>query len=82
MHQLDDRLLVRAGGVGIAVVDQVAIAGDLLAGLEVRPFQSDERLSIRIFRNRYRPLSVVERAFVAKFDETWNSTGQPRGTAG
>jgi len=60
-------------GVGIAVVDQASIAGGLLAGLEVRPFQASERLSVRIIRNRYRPLSVVERAFVDAFDEVWGS---------
>lgn len=60
-------------GVGIAVVDQVAIAGGLLAGLEVRPFQSSEKLPVRIIRNRYRPMSVAERAFVEAFDEVWKS---------
>lgn len=60
-------------GVGIAVVDQVSIAGGLLAGLEVRPFQSAEKLTVRIVRNRYRPLSVAERAFVDTFDGVWKS---------
>jgi len=60
-------------GVGIAVVDQASIAGGLLAGLEVRPFQSSERLSVRIIRNRYRPMSVAERAFVEIFDGVWAS---------
>jgi DNA-binding transcriptional LysR family regulator len=60
-------------GVGIAVVDRVSIAGGLLAGLEVRPFQSSEKLAVRIIRNRYRPMSVVERAFVEVFDGVWNS---------
>ena len=60
-------------GVGIAVVDQVAIAGGLLAGLEVRPFQSSEKLPVRIIRNRYRPMSVVESAFVEAFDGVWQS---------
>jgi DNA-binding transcriptional LysR family regulator len=60
-------------GVGIAVVDQVAIAGGLLAGLEVRPFQSSEKLAVRIVRNRYRPMSVIERAFVDVFDTVWAS---------
>jgi DNA-binding transcriptional LysR family regulator len=55
-------------GVGVAVVDEVAIAGGLLAGLEVRPFQSGEKLPVRIIRNRYRPMSVVEKAFVEVFD--------------
>jgi DNA-binding transcriptional LysR family regulator len=58
-------------GVGVAVVDQVSIAGGLLEGLEVRPFQSSERLAVRILRNRYRPLSVVERSFVEAFDLEW-----------
>lgn len=58
-------------GVGIAVVDQVAIAGGLLAGLEVRPFQSGEKLPVRIIRNRYRPMSVVETCFVDVFDRVW-----------
>ncbi len=61
-------------GVGVAVVDQVAIAGGLLAGLEVRPFQSGEKLPVRIVRNRYRPMSVVEQAFVAVFDEVWKAS--------
>jgi DNA-binding transcriptional LysR family regulator len=58
-------------GVGVAVVDQAAIAGGLLAGLEVRPFQSDEQLEVRVIRNRYRPMSVSERAFVDIFDAVW-----------
>ena len=58
-------------GVGIAVVDQVSIAGGLLAGLEVRPFQSAEKLAVHILRNRYRPMGVAEKAFVEAFDEVW-----------
>jgi DNA-binding transcriptional LysR family regulator len=60
-------------GVGVAVVDQVSIAGGLLAGLEVRPFRSSEKLAVRIIRNRYQPMSVAQRAFVAVFDEVWQS---------
>jgi DNA-binding transcriptional LysR family regulator len=60
-------------GVGVAVVDEVAIAGGLLAGLEVRPFQSKEKLPVRIIRNRYRPMSVVEKAFVEVFDAVWSA---------
>lgn len=59
-------------GVGVAVVDQASIAGGVLAGLEVRPFQSDEQLEVRIIRNRYRPMSVTERAFVEAFDKVWH----------
>ncbi|MEO5671841.1 MAG: LysR family transcriptional regulator [Ramlibacter sp.] len=64
-------------GVGVAVVDQVAIAGGLLAGLEVRPFQSAEKLPVRIIRNRYRPMSVAERAFVEAFGDVWDTMVQP-----
>lgn len=60
-------------GVGVAVVDQVSIAGGLLAGLEVRPFQSSERMAVRIVRNRYRPMSVTEHGFVEVFDRVWNA---------
>jgi hypothetical protein len=63
--------------VGVAVVDQVAIAGGVVAGLEVRPFQSSERLLVRIVRNRYRPMSVVEHEFVACFDAVWASLIRP-----
>ena len=59
-------------GVGVAVVDQVSIAGGLLEGLEVRPFQSGEQLEVWIIRNRYRPLSVTERTFVELFDKVWH----------
>lgn len=60
-------------GVGIAVVDQIAIAGGLLAGLQVRPFQSSEKLPVKIIRNRYRAMSVAERGFVEVFDEVWDA---------
>jgi DNA-binding transcriptional LysR family regulator len=62
-------------GVGIAVVDQMAIAGGLLAGLQVRPFQSAEKLPVEILRNRYRAMSVVELAFVEEFAAVWDSMG-------
>jgi len=68
-------------GVGIAVVDQVSIAGGLLAGLEVRPFQSSEKLAVRIIRNRYRPMSVAERAFVEIFDNVWDSMSKSASAA-
>lgn len=66
-------------GVGVAVVDQAAIAGGLLAGLEVRPFQSAEKLPVKILRNRYRPMSVTEQAFVEVFDATWREMEERRG---
>jgi DNA-binding transcriptional LysR family regulator len=60
-------------GVGVAVVDQASIAGGLLAGLEVRPFASAEKLEVRLIRNRYRPMSVTERRFADLFDKVWRS---------
>ena len=60
-------------GTGVAVVDRVAIAGGLLAGLSVRPFQSTERLSVKIMRSRSRPMSVAQRVFVELFDQVWSS---------
>ncbi|AZG09760.1 LysR family transcriptional regulator [Pigmentiphaga sp. H8] len=58
-------------GVGIAVVDLAGVSGGQLEGLEVRPFRSPETLSVSILRNRYRPMSVVERAFAEEFDTVW-----------
>jgi hypothetical protein len=40
----------------------------------VRPFKSSERLEIRIIRNRYRPMSVVQEAFCAAFERVWAET--------
>lgn len=61
-------------GVGIAVVDRAAIAGQTFHGLAVRPFSSSERLDIHVIRNRYRPMSVVQRAFCEAFDKVWART--------
>ena len=58
-------------GAGVAVVDQVAIAGGVLAGLAVRPFRSGERIAVRIVRNRYRPSSLTELDFIRVFDGVW-----------
>jgi DNA-binding transcriptional LysR family regulator len=64
-------------GAGVAVVDRAAVAGPTFAGLAVRPFRSAERLEIRIIRNRHRPLSVVQKAFCAAFDQAWNEAFGP-----
>jgi DNA-binding transcriptional LysR family regulator len=58
-------------GAGVAVVDRAAVAGPSFAGLAVRPFASAERLEAAVIRNRYRPLSVVQRAFCEAFDGVW-----------
>lgn len=60
----------QAGG-GVAVVDRAAIAGDTFRGLAARPFQTRERLTVSILRNRYRPLSSVQKAFCSVFDGVW-----------
>lgn len=63
----------QAGG-GVAVVDRAAVAGDTFRGLAVRPFQTRERLTVSILRNRYRPLSAVQKAFCSVFDSVWTQT--------
>ena len=47
----------------------------------MRPFQSKEKLPVRIIRNRYRPMSVVEKAFVEVFDAVWAGMGKSAATA-
>lgn len=64
-------------GAGIAVVDRAAVAGPSLSGLAVRPFRSSERLEVRIIRNRYRPMSVLQKAFCSAFDRAWNEAFRP-----
>jgi len=58
-------------GAGVAVVDRTVTAGQSFQGLAVRPFQSRERLAVSILRNRYRPMSAVQRAFCEVFDGVW-----------
>jgi DNA-binding transcriptional LysR family regulator len=68
-------------GAGVAVVDQAAVTGFSYSGLAVRPFHSRERLDISIVRNRYRPMSAVQQAFCAAFDQVWrqaNASGAER----
>lgn len=65
----------QAGG-GIAVVDEAAVAGASFSQLAVRPFRTRERLPVAILRNRYRPLSVVQSAFVESFEGVWKQAIQ------
>ncbi len=58
-------------GAGVAVVDRATVAGRSFAGLSVRPFRSREKLHARIVRNRYQPVSIVQHAFYAAFDQAW-----------
>jgi len=58
-------------GVGVAVVDSPAVAKEALSGLVVRPFRSKEQLEVRILRNRYRPMSAIEKTFCKIFDDVW-----------
>ena len=60
----------RAGG-GIAVVDRAAVAGDTFRDLAIRSFHTRERLAVSVLRNRYRPMSALQRAFCAAFDRVW-----------
>jgi DNA-binding transcriptional LysR family regulator len=66
----------QAGG-GVAVVDQAAVAGPTAPGLAVLPFRSREKLPIALLRNRYRPLSIVQRAFCDCFDAVWKERFGP-----
>lgn len=66
--------LVQAGA-GIAVVDRAAVAGSTFGDLVVRPFRTRERLPVAVVRNRYRPPSVLQSAFVDLFDEVWQAAG-------
>lgn len=65
----------RAGG-GVAVVDRAAVAGDTFRDLAVRSFRSRERLAVGILRNRYRPLSTLQKAFCSVFDSVWREAMQ------
>ena len=58
-------------GAGVAVVDRTVTAGQSFRGLAVRPFHSRERLAVSILRNRYRPMSAVQRAFCEVFGGVW-----------
>ena len=60
----------QAGG-GIAVVDRAAVAGDSFRGLAVRRYDTKEKLQVSILRNRYRPLSALQKSFCATFDQVW-----------
>lgn len=66
-----------AAGAGVAVVDTAVVAAALPAGLQVRPFAQSAarraRLPLHIVRNRYRPLSGLERAFCDAFDTVWKA---------
>lgn len=64
-------------GAGVAVIDSAAVAGQSFTGLAVRPFKSSERLEVRIIRNRYRPMSVVQEAFCGAFERVWNAALKP-----
>ncbi len=63
-------------GAGVAVVDRTVTAGQSFSGLAVRPFHSRERLAVSILRNRYRPMSAVQRAFCEVFDGVWRAAMQ------
>ncbi len=58
-------------GIGVAVVDSAAVARETLQGLCIRPFNDKQRLAVKIIRNQYRPLSLIERTFCQVFDEVW-----------
>ena len=61
---------VQAGG-GVAVVDRAAVAGPTYSHLAIRPFKTAERLPVAVLRNRARPPSLVQEAFIETFDSVW-----------
>jgi len=61
-------------GAGVAVVDWAAVAGDSFKGLAVRPFRSAERLQVKVLRNRFRPMSIVDKAFCESFEQVWQQS--------
>ena len=67
----------RAGG-GIAVVDRAAVAGETFHGLAVRAFRTRETLAVSLLRNRYRPLSGLQKAFCAAFGQAWDEGLAPK----
>jgi hypothetical protein len=65
--------LFAAAGAGVAVVDAAVVAGCIFNNLVVKPFATDQKLDVRIIRNRYRPMSTVETAFCEAFDTVWKT---------
>lgn len=61
-------------GAGIAVVDEAAVLGMSFTGLAVRKFQSRERLQINIMRNRFLPMSTIQKAFCKAFVTVWDQS--------
>lgn len=68
-------------GAGVAVVDAAAIAGGNIEGLVVRPFQTAERLVLRVLRNGQYPMSTIEKAFVQTFDDVWRESSLLRASS-
>lgn len=66
--------LFARSGAGVAVVDAAVIAGEAFSDLVVRPYVTEQRLDVRIIRNRYRPMSLVDEAFCEAFDNIWQAT--------
>lgn len=58
-------------GAGVAIVDAATVAGNAFPELEIRPYVSNAKLSIRVLRNRNKPLSLAAKRFCEAFDDTW-----------
>lgn len=66
-------------GAGVAVVDAAAVAGVSYPGLAIRRFQTREKLEISIVRNRYLPMSAVQKEFCDAFEAVWKEANQSVG---
>jgi DNA-binding transcriptional LysR family regulator len=65
--------LFASAGAGVAVVDTAVVAGCIFKDLAVRPFATDQKLDVRIIRNRLRPMSAIDSAFCDAFDAVWKA---------
>lgn len=57
-------------GAGVAIVDELTVAGEAFPRLEVRPYQCAAKLALYLVHRQDRPLSRVAAAFVETFDST------------
>lgn len=63
-------------GVGVAVVDEFTVSMDTFKNLEIRPFKTNQRITVSLSHSRRRPLSRLARVFVEEY--LWQSLGERR----
>jgi DNA-binding transcriptional LysR family regulator len=60
-------------GVGVAVVDEFTVGLNTFENLEIRPFKTDQRVTVSLSHSRNRPLSRLAGIFIE--DYLWPSLG-------